>query len=106
MLTRIRNSNLRRSRKVKVIKTNLTVNIAKILKQEGFIESFDVFSGLEMNSPFDFILITLKFKGLKQKPYITGLKRVSKPGFRVYVNHNNIPIVLGGVGVAVRLSKI
>nr|YP_009145407.1 ribosomal protein S8 [Cryptoglena skujai]AKL39032.1 ribosomal protein S8 [Cryptoglena skujai] len=101
MLTRIRNSNLRRSRKVKVIKTNLTLNIAKILKQEGFIESFDVVSNLELNNSYDFILITLKFKGLKQKPYITQLKRISKPGFRVYVSHNNIPKVLGGIGIAV-----
>lgn len=105
MLTRIRNSNLRRSRKVKIIRTKLTFNIAKILKQEGFIESFDVVSSVEKNCPCSFILITLKFKGLKQKPYITELKRISKPGFRVYVNHKNIPTVLGGVGIAVCLSK-
>lgn len=101
MLTRIRNSNLRRSSKVKIIKTNLTLSIAKILKQEGFIESFDVASNTDMNRSFDIIVITLKYKGVKQEPYITYLKRISRPGFRVYVNHNNIPRVLGGVGVAI-----
>lgn len=106
MLTRIRNSNLRRSRKVKIINTKLTLSIAKILKQEGFIESLDVVSGSELNVPYSFISITLKFKGLKQKPYITQLKRISKPGFRVYVNHKYIPTVLGGIGIAVFLSKI
>lgn len=48
-----------------------------------------------------YISINLKYKGTKQKPYISGLKRVSKPGFRVYVNYKNVPKVLGGIGISV-----
>jgi small subunit ribosomal protein S8 len=104
MLTRLRNSILVKSRKVDVVRTNLTVSIAEILKKEGFIESFeesgDVF--LTQNGfVHKYISITLKYKGIKQIPYITQLKRISKPGLRVYTCYKKIPRVLGGVGVAV-----
>lgn len=104
MLTRIRNSILVKSRKVEVIRTNLTLSIAEILKKEGFIESYEESGRVFITQKgfvHKYISITLKYKGIKQIPYITKLKRVSKPGLRVYTNYKNIPRVLGGVGVAV-----
>lgn len=85
-------------------RTKLTLNIADILKKEGFIESFEETGDVVLIENGFFhkdILITLKYGGVKQKPYITQLKRISKPGLRVYVNKKNIPKVLGGIGVAV-----
>nr|YP_009145472.1 ribosomal protein S8 [Monomorphina parapyrum]AKL78945.1 ribosomal protein S8 [Monomorphina parapyrum] len=104
MITRIRNANLRKSTKVDVIHTKLTSNIANILKQEGFIESFEESGDIllqEKGMSRKYISIFLKYKGIKQKPYITGIKKVSNPGLRVYVNQTKIPRVLGGIGVAV-----
>lgn len=104
MLTRLRNAALVKARKVKVIRTKLNINIAKILKEEGFIESFEEFGETYLTETGfinKYILIMLKYKGVKQKSYITSLKRISKPGFRVYVNHKNIPRVIGGIGIAV-----
>lgn len=104
MLTRIRNANLVSSEKVLVPYTKVNSEIAKILKDEGFIESFEqTFNTKSSNSnSFPFICIVLKFKkGLRQKPYISFIKRISKPGLRSYVNANNIPKVWGGIGVAV-----
>ena len=106
MLARIRNANLVKSRSVVILRTKLTLNICQILKQEGFIDSFEEFGDIvftETGFFHKFISLNLKYKGIKQKPYITCLKRISKPGFRVYVNQNNVPKVLGGIGVAVRL---
>lgn len=104
MLTRIRNANMRKSRTVIVRRTKLTLSIADILKKEGFIESFEETGDVILVEDGFFrkdILINLKYSGLKQKPYITHLRRISKPGLRVYVNKKNIPRVLGGIGVAV-----
>nr|YP_009541129.1 ribosomal protein S8 [Lepocinclis steinii]AYQ93617.1 ribosomal protein S8 [Lepocinclis steinii] len=103
MLTRIRNANLVGLEKVLVPYTNVNFDIIKILKDEGFIDSFDRVKEEKPNSSkLDFISINLKFKkGLKQKPYISFMKRVSKPGLRVYVNSHNIPKVWGGIGIAV-----
>lgn len=104
MLIRIKNANLVKSREVSVIKNNLVLDIVKLLKKEGFIESFEECDKIDImrkNFVFKFININLKYKGIKQKPYITNIKRVSKPGFRVYVNNKNIPKVLDGVGIAV-----
>nr|YP_009540884.1 ribosomal protein S8 [Phacus inflexus]AYQ93319.1 ribosomal protein S8 [Phacus inflexus] len=98
MLTRIRNANLVKLPKVNILQTDLTISISNILKEEGFIDSFET-NYLISNVPH--LVINLKFKNLKQKPYITSLKRVSKPGIRVYVKASNIPKVLGGVGIVV-----
>lgn len=95
---------MRKARTVVVKRTKLTLNIADILKREGFIDSYEEVGDVVLIENGFFhkeILITLKYSGLKQKPYITQLKRVSKPGLRVYVNKKNIPRVLGGIGVAV-----
>ena len=104
MLTRIRNANSVKSRTVVINRSNLAVNIARVLKKEGFIESFEEIGEVvltEKGFVHRYISISLKYKGVKQKPYITGLKRISKPGLRVYVNQNSVPRVLGGIGIAV-----
>nr|YP_010700466.1 ribosomal protein S8 [Strombomonas costata]WCH63605.1 ribosomal protein S8 [Strombomonas costata] len=109
MLTRIRNSNLVKASKVNVIRTNLNYNVASILKKEGFIESFEESGDMIMSEKGftrKYISITLKYKGIKQKPYITDLKRISKSGLRVYVNKENVPKVLGGIGIAVILRAV
>ena len=96
MLTRIRNANLARHQLVQVPATKVTRNIIKVLQEEGFIEYFE-----EVNEPLQsFLLISLKYKGKKKDCVITSLKRVSKPGLRVYANHKEIPKVLGGLGIA------
>nr|YP_009144910.1 ribosomal protein S8 [Euglenaria anabaena]AKJ83357.1 ribosomal protein S8 [Euglenaria anabaena] len=109
MLTRIRNSNMRKSRTVIIKRTKLTLSIADILKKEGFIEFFEEVGDvilIENGFFHKYILITLKYNnGFKQKPYITHLKRISKPGLRVYVN-KKIPKVLGGIGVAVLSTSL
>lgn len=104
MLTRIRNANFVKSRNVTIIRSNLAFNIAQILKKEGFIESFEEIGDVvltEKGFVHKYISISLKYKGIKQRPYITGLKRISKPGLRVYVNQSSVPKVLGGIGIAI-----
>lgn len=105
MLTRLRNSMLVKSHKVDVIRTKLNLNIIRILKNEGFIESFEEsgesYPVQDGSSVRKYITITLKYKGKKQVPYITELKRISKPGLRVYVSYKEIPKILGGIGLAV-----
>lgn len=98
MLTRIRNANLVRLPKVNILQTDLTISISKILKEEGFIETFE--TNLLINNIY-YLVITLKFKNLNQKSYITSLKRISKPGVRVYTKSYDIPQVLGGIGVVI-----
>lgn len=104
MLTRLRNAILVKSGSVNILRTNLTLNIAEVLKNEGFIESFeesgDVFL-TQRGFVHKYISITLKYKGVKQISYITQLKRISKPGLRVYTSYKKVPKVLGGIGVAV-----
>nr|BBI37226.1 30S ribosomal protein S8 [Palmaria palmata] len=97
MLTRIRNANLAKHQIVQVPATKMTRNIVKVLKEEGFIEYFE-----EIHETLQtFLLISLKYKGKKRESIITALKRVSKPGLRVYANHKEIPKVLGGLGIAI-----
>nr|YP_009314576.1 Ribosomal protein S8 [Liagoropsis maxima]SCW22830.1 Ribosomal protein S8 [Liagoropsis maxima] len=97
MLTRIRNANLAKHQLVQVPATKMTRNIVKVLQEEGFIEYFE-----EINEDLrTFLLISLKYQGKKRQCVITCLKRVSRPGLRVYANHKEIPKVLGGLGIAV-----
>ena len=95
MITRLRNANFVKIKDVRVQKTKVTVKIAQILKEEGFIES------VQECENSSFITIRLKYKEKKAKPCIVRLKRISKPGLRVYVNKNEIPKVLGGLGLAI-----
>ncbi len=94
MLTRIRNANAQRHETVDVPASKLKKSIAEILLEEGYIKSFEE---IEDNSQ-GIIRITLKYVN-KQK-VISGLKRISKPGLRVYANKEELPKVLGGLGIA------
>nr|QCI09099.1 ribosomal protein S8 [Inkyuleea mariana] len=97
MLTRIRNANLAKHQIVQVPATKITRNIIKVLKEEGFIYQFE-----EINDKLQhFLIISLKYKGKNKKPVISELKRISKPGLRVYANHKELPRVLGGIGIAI-----
>nr|AYR05824.1 ribosomal protein S8 [Lithothamnion sp.] len=96
-LTRIRNANLAKHQIVQIAATKITRNIIRVLDKEGFIENFDE---IEDNSR-SFILVSLKYKGKNRSSIITALKRISKPGLRVYTNHKELPKVLGGIGIAI-----
>ena len=96
MLTRIRNANQMRYQEVSVPASNLKCELAKILKEEGFIEDYKV----EKDDVQGNILLTLKY-GQNKERVITGLKRISKPGLRVYAGKDELPTVLNGLGIAI-----
>jgi len=96
MLTRIRNAVMARHDSVLVPVSKTRLAIAKILKEEGFIQDYEVLRA----RPQRMLKIHLKYKDHKQ-PLISGLKRVSKPGLRVYVKSRGVPRVYGGLGVAI-----
>lgn len=97
MLTRLRNSNLAKHQVVQIPATKMTRNIANILLEEGFIQNIEEI-GESLNKQ---LLLSLKYKGKNREPVITSLKRISKPGLRVYANRKELPRVLGGLGIAV-----
>lgn len=97
MLTRIRNANTAKHDTVDVPASKMKVAIAEILLKEGYIKAFDV----EEVGSFKTIHITLKYGKDKNEKVISGLKRISKPGLRVYANSEELPKVLGGLGVAI-----
>jgi len=96
MLTRIRNANMVKHKSVEIPASNMKKRIAEILFDEGFIKSFNVVEDDKQG----LIQIELKYGPNKEK-VITGLKRISKPGLRVYAGKNEIPKVLGGLGIAI-----
>ena len=96
MLTRMRNALVMKYNNVEVIGTKMNLGIAEILKREGFIEDFEY----QKNANGDKLNITLKY-GEKKERVITGLKRNSKSGLRVYVKADNVPRVLNGLGIAI-----
>ncbi|HHY31646.1 MAG TPA: 30S ribosomal protein S8 [Firmicutes bacterium] len=96
MLTRIRNANTVARDVVEVPSSRVKREIAKILKEEGFIKDFEVISDGKQGT----LRIYLKYGPNKQR-VITGLKRISKPGLRVYAGKDELPRVLGGLGIAV-----
>jgi small subunit ribosomal protein S8 len=96
MLTRIRNGNLVRQEFVLVPWSKMKLAIAKILKEEGFIDNYEVLKG----RPGRVIKVYLRYFD-REQPAIAGLKRVSKPGLRVYVGKAEIPRVYGGLGVSI-----
>lgn len=96
MLTRMRNALQMRYEKVVVNGTKMTLAIAEILKNEGFITDYEY----EKNITGDKLTIILKY-GEKKEKVITGLKRISKSGLRVYAKANEIPRVLNGLGIAI-----
>ncbi len=97
MLTRIRNANLARHDTTAIPSTRMTRNIAQVLKAEGFIEDYKV----EGEGIKEQLVVALKYRGKQRQPIITALKRVSKPGLRVYANRRDLPRVLGGIGIAI-----
>ena len=97
MLTRIRNANTAKHDTVDVPSSKMKLAIAKILLDEGYIKSYE----LVENGKFNDIRITLKYGASKNKKIISGLQRISKPGLRVYANKEELPKVLGGLGVAI-----
>lgn len=96
MLTRIRNANQMRYENVKVPASKIKIEIARILKEEGFIKDYKI----DNEDTQGVINLTLKYTDKKER-VITGLKRISKPGLRVYAKNDEIPKVLNGLGIAV-----
>lgn len=97
MLTRIRNSCMAQHSTTKIPATKMTRNIAKVLKEEGFIGEFEVTGeGIKQ-----YLVISLKYKGKNRQPIIRHIQRISKPGLRVYKNRKELPKVLGGIGIAI-----
>ena len=97
MLTRIRNANTAKHDTVDVPASKMKLAIANILLDEGYIEKYDVIE----DGVFKTIHITLKYGADKNERVITGIKRISKPGLRVHAGKEDIPRVLGGLGVAI-----
>ena len=98
MLTRIRNASAAKLPQVCMPSSNMRVALAETLKEAGYVENFSV---ADIGRNKKELTITLKYKGKHQTPVIEGLRRVSKPSCRVYVNSSEIPRVLGGLGIAI-----
>ena len=96
MLTRIRNANAMKYKEVSMPVSKVKTEIAKILKNEGFIEDYKVTEGSVQGT----LTLTLKYTNKKER-VITGLKRISKPGLRVYAKNDEVPRVLNGFGIAI-----
>jgi small subunit ribosomal protein S8 len=97
MLTRIRNANMRKHDTVEIPASKMKIAIANILVDEGYIEKYELLGeGIQKT-----IKITLKYTANKSERVISGLKRISKPGLRVYAGKENMPKVLGGLGTAI-----
>ncbi|MGI6118788.1 MAG: 30S ribosomal protein S8 [Bilifractor sp.] len=99
MLTRIRNANAAKHDTVDVPASKMKIAIADILVNEGYIQKYDLVDS--ENGAYKIMHITLKYGADKNEKIITGLKRISKPGLRVYVNKDELPRVLGGLGIAI-----
>ena len=97
MLTRIRNANTAKHDTVDIPASKMKLAIADILLKEGYVKAVDVVE----EGNFKTIKITLKYGANKNEKILTGLKRISKPGLRVYANKEELPKVLGGLGVAI-----
>ena len=97
MLTRIRNANTAKHDTVDVPASKMKLAIAGILLDEGYIAKYDVVD----DGAFQTIHITLKYGKDKNEKIISGIKRISKPGLRVYANKDEMPKVLGGLGIAI-----
>ena len=99
VLTRIRNANLRKSEKVSIPFTKMSHQICQILKKQGYIKSFQI-KDSQIKS-FQQVSLNLKYRGPNKKPCITNLRRISKPGLRIYANYKEIPKILGGMGIII-----
>ena len=97
MLTRIRNANMVKHQIVQVPATKMSIAISSILKNEGFIEDFEIYD----ENLSKYILISLKYIGKSREPVICKIERVSKPGLRVYSSAKKLPKVLDNIGIAI-----
>lgn len=97
MLTRIRNANMVKHQIVQIPATKMSLAIATILKEEGFIEDFESYTENKLR----YLLISLKYSGKSRQPVICKIERVSKPGLRVYANSKKLPKVLDDLGIAI-----
>jgi|TARA_B100000809_G_C15088570_1_gene512344 small subunit ribosomal protein S8 len=97
MLTRIRNANMIKHQIVEIPHTKISHNIAQILKDEGYIENFESY----IENSKKILLISMKYKGQQRSPVISKIKRVSKPGLRIYSGSENLPNILGNLGIAI-----
>lgn len=97
ILTRIRNANMIKHQIVQVPNTRMSKSIVEILKDEGYIENFEIYT--EKN--FSFLLVSLKYKGKLREPVISKIIRISKPGSRVYTGSQKLPRVLENLGIAI-----
>ena len=97
MLTRIRNANTAKHDTVDVPASKMKLAIAQILLDEGYIKNFEVIE----DGKFQTIHITLKYGATKNDKIISGIKRISKPGLRIYAGKDELPRVLGGLGIAI-----
>ena len=97
MLTRIRNANTAKHDSVDIPSSKMKIAIANILVEEGYVEKYELVD----NGNFKDIRIFLKYTANKSERIISGLKRISKPGLRIYANKEELPKVLGGLGIAV-----
>ena len=97
MLTRIRNANMVKHQIVQIPVTKMSIAIALILKEEGFIENFNNYE--EDNKQY--LLLSLKYLGKSRQPVISKIKRISKPGLRVYSKSKDLPKVLDNLGIAI-----
>ena len=97
ILTRIRNANMVKHQIVQIPSTKMSLAISKILKEEGFIENFEPY--IENNK--NYLLLSLKYVGKSRTSVISKLKRISKPGLRVYSNSRDLPRVLNDLGIAI-----
>lgn len=97
MLTRIRNANTAKHDSVDIPSSNMKIAIANILVEEGYVEKYELVD----NGNFKDIRIFLKYTANKSERIISGLKRISKPGLRIYASRDELPRVLGGLGTAI-----
>jgi len=97
MLTRIRNATMVKHQIVQIPVTKMSLAIATILKEEGFIEDFESYQETKR----EYLLLSLKYTGKSRKSVISEIKRISKPGLRVYTNSKELPIVLDNLGIAI-----
>ena len=97
VLTRIRNAIMIKHQIVQIPLTKISVELVTILKEEGFIEEFETYK----ENYKKYLLLSLKYIGKTRKPVISKLKRISKPGLRVYSNSKNLPVILNHLGIAI-----
>ena len=101
IITSIRNADMNRKGTVRIASTNITENVVKILLREGFIENARKL--VENKNKKEFLVLTLRHRRNRKGPYrpILNLKRISRPGLRIYSNYQRIPRILGGMGVVI-----